>query len=385
MENKDHERSEDPITSITYRLVKPQLILHGPGDRGIGSGGPASFPGEEPLLPRLETLIGSLGIALASSSSPDIFELSRPKDYNEYLEKITEMLLGTNTNILYYGPFLHVKTIGNEDAVYIDIGTGLLKLLEKRNGSVSIANTYREYCRAAIDLISSAIKPVENPCKGISLTTPLKMTRIGRYIPKNETAYTLPDYISRDNILQYNTKIGLNRRTKTAKERMIYTEPVIDYQLITGGEHAEYEIIVLARHTSGSPQVQSLPGALSIKQRPIIINIKHHGGRIADDLLSMLNSLIPSELEPSKYYTVISPLTINLPTKNTNITIYTHHPIQGKTRYMRMGRTFTSGKLFEEFKKDNPLIALSPGTIIFNVHMGLLTTKYLLPVINAHP
>jgi len=106
------------------------LRLHGSGDRSAWSPGPGAIPGEEPLLPRLETLVGMLAdTAYRAGCTPSC----GCKDWCSCsLAAAAHLLYGTGSaSAALLGPLLVAETRENGEKktrVYINVSTGLLDL-----------------------------------------------------------------------------------------------------------------------------------------------------------------------------------------------------------------------------------------------------------------
>jgi|GEM_PF-5471357 len=350
-------------TLLKFRLLKPVLNLYGPGDRGPGGGGPASFPGEEPLLPRLETLIGAAGVSVAEKHGlVDFFD--RVQTYEEYLERI-EDLLGLGRGV-FIGPFLLVETPEDgEKGVYVDVGTGLLKIIEKKEDNITISRSYNKYSYKSRILYEID----EMDSRDTILRPPSALFReISPYTPETDDRSLLPGYVAREDILIYRTGIALDRREKRPKEHMIYTLPRIDYSAISPIPGTKYTLIVLHKSPNNEKASPPVPvetiiyGGISVKQAPTIIEIKNtEEGTGTSGIIEKILELTPPvigvhpDIDCSKTYLAISPTAI--PAASA------YHPVIGKPVYIRLGRTYTCGKLFKHYRKDQPLTALAPGNL----------------------
>ena len=106
---------------LSYRVAGP-LMLMGPGDRLPASPAPGAVPRGEPLLPRIETLIG----ALAPIAIGELRGGRPPGSCDEVPRIVAEWLTG-GACLTVAGPFLRLRT-RRGTRVYVNVYTHLLDL-----------------------------------------------------------------------------------------------------------------------------------------------------------------------------------------------------------------------------------------------------------------
>ncbi len=285
------------ITLITYKPLG-RIYTKGPGDRLPGITGPGQLPGYDPILPRLETLIGAYTALLYTRG---IAEKTGDKDsWREAVLGPFLSSIGGGDNTRIYGPFLAVKYLGSgEVEVFVDVLYGLLSLkgLEEY---MEIYHMWKTYY--------NILEPMKRYRERFDIEK-----SISRLMNGEERLF-----INREKLLAHETGIMIDPESKTTGHGktagMIYSLTSIDLagsisrakRRIVG----EVSIVLLAKGTGGGTAIEKELVGIGPHRRPA--------------LLKTLNINEEFENMSGDECLVISPM----PIRDANI--WGLHPIKGR-------------------------------------------------------
>ncbi len=330
--------------------IKPAgttLKLHGAGDRLPWAPGPGAIPSEEPLLPRIETIVGmlaSIWYSQVCSSSTGISQ-QRCRDWCTCTAHQAGRLIRVCGVTEIVGPFLVAKIRylnGDEDTrVYINATTGLLDV-EGIDRWVEAAELIRETSRSLFPRNRHYLrKEVSN------ILTEL--------MDGNEGT---PLYISAEELSQKMTKVSLDHTLKTARYGMIYSTPGID--LIGGLKAAlahkatleSLSIVVLAinveGHTDEWRHITTVATPLGPKGSPVIVRIEGTSEEL-------------ETYEDTRYSIALTPAPV------TSYTVSAVHPRPPRPPLELYTVAYRiSNGTSTKFTKGDPTPAYWPGTVLEN-------------------
>ncbi len=211
-----------PSAKLFLISFKPltSLYLQGYGDRTPHTPGPGQIPGRDPLLPRIETLIGAIVDYYYRSNR--VCDSGNECSWDKRVFKYFLKCLGLNRDELIgiYGPFLTAKYGANDEIhtdVFIDVGEGLLNIWSSMEHA-DVINNYIELYNLWIGYYEETF-----PRKRYTILKSIYDKR--RDIEKH--------LVSRETLIRHETGIMINPLTKstgTGKVRgMIYGRSSIDY------------------------------------------------------------------------------------------------------------------------------------------------------------
>ncbi len=246
------------------------LRLFGAGDRSARSPAPGAMPRDEPLLPRLETLLGSMANVYAGLRG-----LRCTSWGSCVLAAALRLLLGEEVRGLcaVSPPMLVVWTRSGEQRVYIDAGSWLLR--------VDSGEALHGYMGAAELLYRS-------------LTEQLPRRRLEA---EEEAEDAIRELIEEGSLIPFYavsrrlTHVAVNPVSKTAVYNLLYSLPWVSYNTVAmppGGEALETlraRIVVLAACSNGEPQGLDTVATLGPKSAPSRLYTRALPGGAADTLL----------------------------------------------------------------------------------------------------
>ncbi|GEM_PF-4365696 len=335
------------MTTIT-RIVKIRpagttLKLHGAGDRLPWSPGPGAIPSEEPLLPRLETIIGmlaSLNYSRNAATTGGCHACNCSNWCTCSLKPAAHSLcIRPESKII--GPFLvanirYPTEAGHVDTrVYVNVTTGLLDT-------------------EGVNLWVEAAEQIMRAHNTVYPRTRSRLMKKARDLVKelmmNEG---LPLLIPAEALSRKITKLSLNYARKTAEHGMIYSVSEID---ILGGlrtalasiasvESVSIIILVVDEGSCISYQsiAETVAATLGPKGAPVIVSIESSREEIKNRVTG-------------KYSITLTPAPI---LESVDMAIHPNPPqapLEVYTRAFRQGNG--------EFMKDRPMPAYWPGTVL---------------------
>lgn len=296
--------------------VKPLsgLRLHGAGDRSARTPGPGAIPGEEPLLPRVETLLGLLA---GTRWRLEGRGWSCTDWWSCVMNKAEEMLCRGELEYVT-GPFLVTRT-ETGTRVYVNAATALLEL-----------SGLSDYLYAAMLLAKEA-----------RAYTPGERMRLRRQAAEvlrklREEEKLVPS----DAVAQRLTGIALDPSTRTTRHGLIYSQARVDYAALG----KDPEVILVARCASEPVVLDRVPAALRPRSAPVMI-------RAEPVTLPCLGSdapalvLSPSPLDPGEAGSLVAV-----------------HPWPPRPPLEQLAKAYQPEPWRHE--KTGPAPALWPGTII---------------------
>ena len=331
-----------PTYLLVYRLHGP-LMLTGPGDRLPALPAPGAVPRGEPLLPRIETLLGALApIAIRETGR-------EPRDCLEVYDIIAEWLTGgTNDEIRITGPFLRLKTT-KSTRVYINVTSHLLEVLEFVNAENQTKKPYVDYVDIALRLDKALREP--NPSKRYKM-----LENVNLKIRKLEDKGVL---IPWEAIMQRRQRIALDYSRKSVVHGYLYSESIADYTAIAK---------VLKEQLSEPPElILLLEGEIrpSLEEEEITLSITPHKTHTTLKIVEKTNITCRQSGLPSRsnYTIVLTPIEYKCTTECITNDVKIIHPTlhtSYKTVIARICR------IKEKLLKNNPQKALQPGSVIYS-------------------
>jgi hypothetical protein len=291
--------------------------LHGAGDRLAWSPGPGTIPGEEPLLPRIETLLGALAAVAHEMGKA----CSTCDNWCRCVLEAAAELLGL-TEAVVYGPFLVA-----DSKVYVNVGTGLLELGALREW-VSMAERVRKALNNSLPLErSQAIRKVNDT---------LESLQRGRL------------YIDDTKLVQREVSVTLNPHRKGAAYGLIYSQSSIDYRGTLGGD-ARISLLVEPLEDRSSTPDEGLVARIGVRHSYAEIRIK---------TIEAKATLPPFNTSSSHYAVVITPAPRTIIRCETTPAI---HPITVKPRVIVHASSYSITGIFA---KTRPEPRILPGTVV---------------------
>ena len=201
------------------------LHLYGAGLRAAFSRGPGAIPREEPLLPRLETLLGILAAAVYTSSASgggglDCSSAAKKGWEEVVLRRVLEALglAGNGEETYIVGPLLHVTyRSGGEDhsAVYINASSGLL--------ATSMCGQSEDCC------IGKWVELAKELKKAKAKAVPREIVEEEAKAKKEWSSVKDKCFVNAEKIATRRVGVSLSPASKTAEHGLIYSLPEIDY------------------------------------------------------------------------------------------------------------------------------------------------------------
>ncbi len=297
--------------------IKPlsRLRLHGAGDRSARTPGPGAIPGEEPLLPRIETLLGLLA---STSWRLEGAEWSCTSWDDCVMEKAEKLLCNDGLKYIV-GPFLVTRTISGEIRVYLNASTVLLEL-----------SGLRDYLYAA-ELLREAA----------TAYTPGEKKRLRRQAGEVLQGLAEQGKLVADNaIAQRLTGIALSHTTRTTIHGLIYSQAHVDYTVLG----KDTEIILVAKCVAEPKTLDEIPVDLRPRSAPVILQVDTAN-------LPCIAAATPA--------IVLSPSPISLDGIGSLVAV---HPLPPRPPLEQLAKAYKPEPWKHE--KTQPIPALWPGTII---------------------
>ncbi len=329
-------------------MIKPleKIILRGTGDKVAGAPGYGSIVGDEPVLPRLETLLG-----LMASIYYEETGAGASGDWGSVVaEKAVELVAPGASEAMIYGPFLEVEASGGH-SVFINVGAGLLRL------DGCCVDRFIELYRAASRILSEAVP------RG-------KISVLGKHrdIINEMRSGEPPCLIDQGLLRSYETGIALDRFMKVTGVTpetygMMYRRMTIDYRgalaRILGDPGVEAWItLYLYVDSADEPLVEKRVAGFGPRRKAVLIETMVAKGR-----------LYHRGLREGSYVLAISPLPARRSELEKRTQAHAAEPIVNPltmklhdTVYARGYSELKNGKL--RYRKTEPIYAVMPGTII---------------------
>ncbi len=246
------------------------LRLFGAGDRSARSPAPGAVPRDEPLLPRLETLLGSMAAVYA-----ELRGLRCTSWESCVLIAALRLLLGEEVGGLcaVSPPMLVAETRSGEQRVYMDAGSWLLR--------VDSGKALRGYIGAAELLYRSLVEQL--PRRRLEAEEKVEDVIHGLI----EEGSLIPFYA----VSRRLTHVAINPASKTTVYNLLYSLPWISYNTVAtqpGGKALETlraRIVVIAACSKGEPQSLDTTATLGPKSTPSRLRIRASPSGAADTLL----------------------------------------------------------------------------------------------------
>ena len=283
------------------------LRVRGAGDRLAYAPGPGAVLSDDPLLPRLETIIGAIVSAL------DL----EPELYSH--EEMVEAVFGKGTKV--YGPFL-LKEDEKEkkDEVYVNIKVAYLKLNER-----CLNKYFKAYDFLKKNILFpkefDEIKSLKSTLEGTSNDEENEKKRFKSMLDKENEDKCLLDPKA---LAFKSTHVALDYRRKSAHFGLLYSMSTLDLRgakiIILVEPANEGEEIVKRLEDLKAINIPNTKSLARIDVKPIDINLNPH-----NEELRLVTSPIPlrevSEARPNPFY------------KGYEVANY----IVGKTKKVRLG------------------------------------------------
>lgn len=322
------------------------LRLHGSGDRSAWSPGPGALPGEEPLLPRLETLIGMLAnTAYRAGCAPS----HGCKDWCSCsLAAAARLLYGVVQagSAVLMGPFLVAETTTKktkETRVYINASTGLLDL-KGLSGWVRAAELLAE---AAGALPPARVSRLHDEAQDILK----ELERKGYFIPAQRLA-------------SRHTSITLDPWRKGTRHGLIYSLARVDLrsglEAVLAGQKARVKrvwIVALSmvRDQGHAPCLVKWAGSLGPRSTPVYAVLWRLKGLHTSDT-------DPEWLQKECTEHLCIALTLAPVSSEHGWADFAVHPWPPRPGLEVYARAYSSNG--PGFAKDRPLPGYWPGTIL---------------------
>ena len=301
------------VAVITIRPVTG-LRLHGAGDRTARSPGPGVVLGEEPILPRIETVLGLLAAKEWWGTH------GRCSDWGDcVLKKALEGLCGNDEGAKVFGPFL-VNVGDREPRVFINAGTGLL--------SVSGVKRYVEVAKNLMEAAQETRPGRRKELKEVAIS-------------KLEELMERRDFIPAEEIAQKMTGIAINPRQRVVEHGLIYSYAYIDYR---GAVGKSLITVIVAGCTH--PRERSFNAVLGPKSAPVAVAVSG----------TNLTCLITQSAESP--HIALTPA----PIEGLDTVEWAIHPRPPSPPLEVIASSYSTDG--EKFLKTDPKPALWPGTVI---------------------
>ena len=317
--------AEAVLLGIVFEPLQA-LRLHGSGDRVAREQAPGAIPGEEPLLPRLETLIGALA-SLAYRTGLVSDDASGRGDWCEYSLGAAAKLLGcTSPGSWITGPFLVARGISTSNKrVFINVSTGLLD-----------ADAVDEWVEIAAELREAAAKTLPRERHWARMEA---AERIQRLI---EEGKLVPWYA----VTQRFTSVALEPRTKSAMYNLVYTYTRIHVHIVPAetGLYPAGIALIAQCNASGEKHVPTSIVSLGPRSTPALLLATRLGPET-----------IPEDNEPPYIAVSNAPLWSSID--------YAIHPLPPGPGLEAHARAYHT-EYGKGFRKDRARASLWPGTVI---------------------
>ncbi len=301
------------------------LRLHGSGSRSARTPAPGALPREEPLLPRIETILGALANAYWSRRGG-----SGCSSWEEcVLKPSLNLVCGGNwQQASIYGPFLLViDRLGGNVKVYVNISSGLL---EASNTAI------QRYIEAAQAVFTPKYLPRE------ILKTRQTVAEIFKELENRGS------FIRREKLVKRLVGVALKPGAKAAEHGLLYSQAWIDLRKVGKG-YAEHLITLYIYCKGNTAHVLDEEWVAALGPRSTPVQLR----------LTSIDTL--SQTSTTEHSLVIS----YQPLDNTSIReVRAIHPARPAPSLELHASVYASHAPHSSPRKTLPMPALWPGTVI---------------------